>query len=234
MRKLILSVVVVAAIVAGYYLLPRLRRTATRLEALRAWRADPTAHPEWLVQAGERCGSAPFVMPTDAFIGFLWGDSFRLGHLHQGIDMFGPARELGVVPVVAAYAGFLTRETTWHSAVIIRIPADPLQPGRQIWAYYAHMADEHGNSFILSDFPPGTHERPVEQGELLGYQGDYSGDPNNPVGMHLHFSVVKDNGQGGYENELEIANTYDPSPYLGLNLNATTASPAPPVCATGV
>ncbi len=28
-----------------------------------------------------------------------------------------------------------------------------------------------------------------------------------------------------------IANTYDPSPYLGLNLNAATASLAPPTCA---
>ena len=228
MRKLLLSALAVIALVAGYYLLPRLRRTTNRLVYLRAWRADPAAHPDWQVRAGERCGRAPFVMPTDAYIGFLWGDSFRLGHLHQGIDMFGPSHELGVVPVVAAYAGYLTRESTWKSAVIIRIPSDPLQPGRQIWTYYAHMADEHGKSFIPADFPPGTHERPVEQGDLLGYQGNYSGpSADNPVGMHLHFSIVKDNGRGGYENELEIANTYDPSPYLGLNLNAATASLAP-------
>ncbi len=47
------------------------------------------AHPEWAVRAGERCGEAPFLLPTNGFIGYLWGDSFRPGHSHQGIDIFG-------------------------------------------------------------------------------------------------------------------------------------------------
>ena len=235
MRKLILSALAVAAIVAGHFVWPRVNQTRDRLDYLRAWRADPEAHADWQVRAGERCGSAPFVMPTDGYIGFIWGDNFRLGQAHQGIDMFGPSREVGVTPVVAAFAGFLTRESTWRSAVIIRAPSDPLQPGRQIWTFYAHMADPFGNSFILPEFPPGTFDLPVEQGALLGYQGNYSGDAANPVGMHLHFSVVKDNGRGGYENELEIANTYDPTPYLGVNLNADMAAfGEPPTCATGV
>jgi hypothetical protein len=34
--------------------------------------------------------------------------------------------------------------------------------------------------------------------------------------MHLHFSVVKDDGHGKFLNELRIENTLDPSPYLGL------------------
>jgi hypothetical protein len=233
MRKLLLSVLAVIAIVAGYYLIPRLQRTGDRLGSLRAWLTNPAAHPEWQVRAGERCGDAPFVVPTNAYVGFLWGDTFRAGHTHQGIDMFGPG-EPNTVPVVAAYSGYLTRELSWKSAVIIRIPSDPLAPGRQIWTFYTHMADRFGNSFIAPDFPAGTFERFVEQGALLGYQGDYSGDPSNPVGMHLHFSVVKDNGNSGYENELEIANTYDPSPYLGMTLDANRAGLMPPTCASGV
>jgi murein DD-endopeptidase MepM/ murein hydrolase activator NlpD len=233
-RNLILSALAIVAIVAGYYLLPRLWRAGDRIGNLRAWFADPAAHPDWRVHAAERCGDAPFILPTDGYIGFLWGDSFRVGHAHQGIDVFGPGGELNTVPVVAAYSGYLTREATWKSAVIIRIPSDPLQPGRQIWAFYTHMADRFGASFITPDFPPGTSEKYVEQGTLLGYQGNYSGDPDNPVGMHLHFSIVKDAGDGRYENELEIANTYDPSPYLGLQLNADRAGPAPPTCTSGV
>ena len=229
-----LSVFVVVAIVAGYYVIPRLLRSGSRIRSLRAWFADPTAHPEWQIYAAERCGAAPFVLPTDGYVGFLWGDSFRPGHAHQGIDVFGPARELGVVPVVAAYSGYLTRESNWKSAVIVRVPSDPLQPGRQIWTFYTHMADERGDSFIAPDFPAGTFDRWVEQGTLLGYQGNFSGDPDHPVGMHLHFSIVKDNGRGQYKNELEIANTYDPSPYLGLNLSSSRAGVEPPACAKGV
>ena len=71
-----------------------------------------------------------------------------------------------------------------------------------------------------ADFPPGTSEAYVAAGTLLGYQGNYSGSPLNPTGVHLHFSIVLDDGEGGFRNELEFRNTIDPSSYLGLALNA--------------
>jgi hypothetical protein len=123
--------------------------------------------------------------------------------------------------VIAAYPGYLTRLPDWKSTVILRIPSDPLNPGHPIWTYYTHMADKNGSSYISPEFPPGTSEVFVEEGTFLGYQGDFSGDPNNPVGVHLHFSIVKDDGQGSFRNELEIGNTLDPSPYLGLLVNAS-------------
>jgi murein DD-endopeptidase MepM/ murein hydrolase activator NlpD len=168
-------------------------------------------------------------MPTDGLIGFLWGDSFRPGHTHQGLDIFGGSPS-GIVPVIAAYPGYLSRLPDWKSTVIIRIPIDPLQPGRQIWTYYTHMADQEGNSFIAPAFPPGVNEIFVEAGTFLGFQGDFSGNPGNPTGVHLHFSIVKDDGQGQFTNELEIENTYEPSPYLGLSLNAKTNPDQIPVC----
>ena len=75
-------------------------------------------------------------------------------------------------------------------------------------------------TYISAQFPPGTSEVFVKAGTLLGYQGNYSGTAYNPVGVHLHFSIVKDNGKGSFLNELEIENTLDPSPYFGLRLNA--------------
>ncbi|MFO3796453.1 MAG: M23 family metallopeptidase [Anaerolineales bacterium] len=182
------------------------------------WLRRPQAHPEWHSRALTRCGDAPFLFPTDGFIGYLWDDSFRLGHRHQGIDIFG-GTEPGETPVYAAYDGYLTRLPGWKSSLILRVPNDPLQPGRQIWLYYTHMADPQGNSFILPDFPAGTSEHFVRAGSLLGYQGNYSTDPLNPVGVHLHFSIVLDDGQGHFRNELDIRNTLDPSPYFGLALN---------------
>jgi hypothetical protein len=52
------------------------------------------------------------------------------------------------------------------------------------------------------------------------------------VGVHLHFSVVKDDGNGKYTNELEIGNTLDPSPYLGLGLNAGSSKDGIVNCAS--
>ena len=212
----------------AYFLWPTLT-TVSHLNRLRAYLADPAAHPDWQMRAGERCDKAPFLIPTDGYLGFGYGDSWRLGQRHQGFDIFGPTA-LGQTPVLAAYPGYLTRLPEWKSTLIIRVPADPFDPARQIWVYYTHMADPEGQAYISADFPPGTEEHFVEAGTLLGYQGNYSGDPLNPVGMHLHISIVKDDGTGRFLNELKIENTLDPSPYLGLRGTLRTAGNLPVVC----
>lgn len=219
----------VAAGVAVYVMVFGRGAGSARSARVWEWLKNPQAHPDWAVQAGERCGDAPFQMPTSGLIGFLWDDSFRPGHRHSGLDIFGGS-QAGITPVYAAYDGYLTRLADWKSTVIIRIPSDPLQPGRQIWTYYTHMASPAGESFVDAAFPPGTSEVFVPAGTLLGYQGNYSGTPGNPTGVHLHFSIVLDDGNGSFRNELEIANTLDPSPYLGIALNARQNPADLPVC----
>jgi peptidoglycan LD-endopeptidase LytH len=228
-RILFPSIVIVAMITAGITAYFMYRPNSARIIAFRSWINDPASHPDWKLSAGTRCGSAPFLFPTDGFVGFLWGDSFRPGHAHQGLDIFA-GTDIGITRVISAYPGYLTRQSTWKSAVIVRVPSDPLEPGRQIWLYYTHMADPYGNSFISDEFPEGTHEKYVEAGRFLGYQGDYSGDPNNPVGVHLHFSIVEDDGTGQFKNETDIKNTYDPSPYLGLPVNGYENRNEVPIC----
>ena len=222
-------IVIVAILTAGITAYFMYRPNSARLLAFRRWINDPASYPDWKLSAGTQCGSAPFLFPTDGFIGFLWGDSFRPGHVHQGLDIFA-GTDIGITRVISAYPGYLTRESNWKSAVIVRVPSDPLEPGRQIWLYYTHMADPYGNSFISEEFPPGTTEKYVEAGRFLGYQGDYSGDPNNPVGVHLHFSIVEDDGTGQFKNETDIKNTYDPSLYLGLPVNGYENRDQVPVC----
>jgi len=228
-RHIFISMLVVAVITAVITAWFMYRPNSARLLAFRTWINNPAAHPDWKLSAGTQCGSAPFIFPTDGFVGFLWGDSFRPGHTHQGLDIFA-GTELGVTQVISAYPGYLTRLPDWKSAVIVRVPSDPLNPSQQIWLYYAHMADPQGNSFISEEFPPGTFEKYIEAGTLLGHQGNYSGDPLNPTGLHLHFSIVEDDGFGQFKNETEITNTLDPSPYLGLPLNAYENRDQVPLC----
>jgi peptidoglycan LD-endopeptidase LytH len=228
-KKFLPLIILVAIVTTGIYLYFSFRRSNARTMQVFAWFRDPTSFPDLMMKSGTRCGDAPFIFPTDGLVGFIWDDSFRFGHHHQGIDIFA-GTDVGITPVIAAYPGYLTRETNWKSAVIVRVPDDPLQPGRQIWTYYTHMANANGNSYISSEFPPGTSEVFIEAGTLLGYQGNYSGDPNNPVGVHLHFSIVKNDNFGHFKNELDINNTYDPSPYLGLSLNANKNTDTIPVC----
>jgi len=231
-RRRILFIGLAAAVLvgaAGYFLLRRWTSNSIRNQYLGEWLRDPQGHADWRVQIGERCGDAPFQMPTNGYIGYLWGDSFRLGQSHQGIDIFGGTPP-GEVEVRSAYAGYISRLPDWKSSVIVRIPSDPLQPDRQIWTYYTHMAEADCTSLIDAAFPPGTSDVFIPAGTLLGHQGNYSGTVGSPTGVHLHFSIVLDDGRGKFRNELEIQNTLDPSPYLGLMLNAKENKGVIPTC----
>lgn len=226
---IVLSIIIIAAFVAVYFVFISPSPDAVRTRYVINWIRGNGARTEWAIRPNERCGEAPFNLPTYGLVGYVWDDSFKPGHRHQGIDIFG-GTDVGITPVYVAHDGYLTRQADWKSTVIIRIPDDPLEPGRQIWTYYTHMADEDGASIIDKAFPPGTTEKFVQAGTLLGYQGNYSGSAGNPVGVHLHFSIVKDDGNGNYLNELEITNTIDPTAYLGLTLDANDEPEMPIVC----
>ncbi|MBE2201474.1 MAG: M23 family metallopeptidase [Anaerolinea sp.] len=193
-----------------------------RNQAFWQWAMGSESEREALVTAQRAaCPGAPFILPSDGFVGLLYADPrgpYSASRPHQGIDIFSNAQP-GVTPVYAAYDGYVSREAGWKSTLIQRVPQDPLDPTRQIWLYYTHMADRTGNDFIEEAFPPGTQEVFVPQGTLLGYTGDYNGASARTVWTHLHFSIVRDDGNGRYVNELEFNNTLDPSPYLGMALH---------------
>jgi murein DD-endopeptidase MepM/ murein hydrolase activator NlpD len=226
--KIILAAVVAVGAAGGYWMY---RSRSYGLNSIRVmdFINHPEAHQDWIIKTGTRCGEAPFQMPADGFVGFLWDDSWSIGHRHQGIDIFS-GKEPGVAEIHAAYGGYLTRMADWKSTVIIRVPDDPLEPGRQIWVYYTHMAKLDGTSLIETAFPPGTQEVYVKAGTLLGHMGNFSGTPGNPTGVHLHLSIVKDDGSGMFKNELDINNTLDPSPYFGFNLNKNKQKDEVPGC----
>ena len=219
MIALVLLTVTVLGLVFGKKVLAYLRTWSEgRNKAVIDYIRDPEAHRDWDLPALYQCADAPFALPTSGFIGYFYGDSFTPLKLHTGLDIFG-GNPVGVTPIYAPYDGFLTRERDWKSSVIIRIPEDPLDPDRQIWVYMTHLADVDGNPLIDEAFPAGTQEKPVKKGDLIGYQGNYSGYPGSPTGIHLHISIVKDDGEGHYLNELQIGNTIDPSAYFGMQLN---------------
>jgi hypothetical protein len=223
-RKTSLLLFLGAAAIVGLFLFRFLfgeARTPQGRRFLQWWRGNDATRTALLTVQRETCPEAPFVLPADGFIGLLYADPrgpYSSSAPHQGIDVFSDGAP-GKTPVYAAYDGYITREPGWISTLIQRVPDDPLHPGRQIWLYYTHMADRDGTDFIEPAFRPGTRERFVEQGTLLGYTGDYNGRSLRTVSTHLHFSIVLDDGAGRYLNELLFENTVDPSPYLRLPVN---------------
>jgi murein DD-endopeptidase MepM/ murein hydrolase activator NlpD len=199
-------------------------------DTIAQWLRQPESRPALFTDNQERCGDAPFLLPSSGFIGLLYEDDARPYNRlrrHTGLDIFGDG-ELGTVPIVAAYDGYLTRLDNWFSTVIIRHD-DPLQAGRTIWTYYTHMGnDNNGDSYVSEAFPAGTSEVFVEQGALLGYQGDFSGT-GPKVAQHLHFSIVLSDEDGNFLSEAQLKNTLDPSPYFGLPLRLGQAGDTRPI-----
>ena len=220
----------IVLLVGSYFIYRGRAAGTTRTARLLAWINDPAAHPEWAIQRGARCGQAPFIFPTDGFVGYLWGDSFRPGHRHQGIDIFGGG-DVDQTPVVAAYPGYLTRLPDWKSTVIIRIPHDPLDPGRQIWTYYTHMADEQRRTRSSPrSSRPARARSTLKPGRCSATRAITPATPATRWACTCTSRSCCDDGQGSFRNELEIRNTLDPSPYLGLPFNAATDTGEVPVC----
>ena len=234
-RRLLIVLVPILFIllaVGGWWLIRHTAYSPTR-QQLYTYATDPTSRPALITNLSQPCPGAPFRLPSAGFVGFLYNDPTAPNtplNRHTGIDIFGNG-EPNAVPIYAAYDGYLTRLPNWIGSVIIRIPKDPLDPSRQIWTYYTHMANLSGQiSYVSSAFPPGTHEKFVKQGTLLGFQGLYAGVGASPILMHVHFSVVLSDSNGSFRNETHIENTLDPSPYFGLNVNASKQPVIPVRC----
>ncbi len=181
----------------------------------------------------EVCPGAPWRLPTRGEMG-MWWITYQLGIMGEGYE--------NEVPVYAVADGLLTRRPDWNGALAI-LHDDPVQPGEKVWSFYGDMAaGEDGESFIVPDFPPGSEGVPVKAGQLLGYQGMWSGSPESPIWTHLQFAVVPALADGSFPAEIvglvpedefaldeleiigedersardrEIRFALDPSPYLG-------------------
>ena len=159
------------------------------------------------------CPGAVWQLPSDHTLGVQWRDG--------GLDFLGQGNE-GKVPVSAVADGMLTRLTGWVDAAAI-LHDDPLHPDVKVWSYYSGMGAANGtDSYIVDDFPPGAMNIPVKAGQVLGYQGTWSGKPFWPRWMHMHFAVVRAQDQADFPREFTSEDTLNPTPYLNMELKPET------------
>lgn len=170
----------------------------------------------------DACAGAMWRLPSAAQNGIRWRDGF--------LDFFGRGNTL---PVRAVADGLLSRRNNWADAVALQHD-DPLSPGRKVWTYYAHMAGPTGDeSLVAPDFPPGVAGVPVRAGDLLGYQGAWSGRPRFPMWAHARFAVVRASEDGGFPSVLTPEVLLDPAPYLGLAAPASRSPALQPLRCAG-
>ncbi len=160
-----------------------------------------------LIMPVEVCAGAVWRLPTAAQHGVRWRDGF--------VDFFGRGNT-GELPVYSVADGLLMRRDDWADAVAVQHD-DPFVTGRKVWTYYAHMAGPRGDaSFVAPDFAPAAANVLVKTGDLIGYQGSWSGRPNFPMWVHVRFAVVRARDDGSFPTALTPDVLLDPAPYLGL------------------
>jgi len=166
----------------------------------------------------EACPNAPWRLPTRGELG-MWWLSGQLAFMGQGRQ--------NTVPVYAVADGLLTRHPDWKDTVAIQHD-DPLRPGEKVWTFYSGMAScGGGRSFVVADFPPGSEDVPVEQGRLLGYQGQFWA-PGPVFWVHVGFAVLPAKADGSFPVEMlteDGSRPLDPSPYLGTVGSAVMGRP---------
>ncbi len=180
-----------------------------------------------------KAGARAVTATVDVCPGSTWrlpGDGSRGIQLKDdGIDLFGNAKEASS-PVYAMADGVLTRRAEWVDSVAI-LHEDPLRPGEKVWALYGGMAAANGtDSFVSKDFPAGITDIPVKSGQLLGYQGTWSGTPQWPQWVHVFIVLVDAYGKSSQPQNVTSADILDPAPYLGLVVEPGKDYPQPLKC----
>lgn len=158
---------------------------------------------------------SPFIVPSDGIAGHR--NFVYVPPMHGGIDIWTNKQGTGVdgksskgYPVYAACGGKVTRVYKPNQEIeIVCDPIDPeyadTVPSLKVKTLYAHMGDAV-NKEQYHQLKVGQR---VEQGELIGYQGNVSSiTPVNRV-THLHFGVY-DLTKGG------VPPTLNPETYIGV------------------
>ena len=158
----------------------------------------------------DSCSGAAWQIPSTASLGIQLRD--------RSLDLFGQGNE-GDLPVYAPADGLLTRLSDRTDALAIQHD-DPLLPGKKVWTVYEGMASADGRrSYIAEEFPAGSSDIPVKAGQLIGYQGVWSGKPQWPMWVHVHFSVIQADDPALRPGQMTSVTFLDPAPYLGLVLD---------------
>ena len=162
-------------------------------------------------EALSACPGALWQLPSDSRLGVKWQD--------DGLMFFGQGNN-GEVPIHAVADGLLWRPEGWTDAVIIEHD-DPSDEGKKIWTFYGGMTSANGTeSFVAEEFPIGAKNVPVKAGQLIGYQGSWSGNPQWPMWIHVHFGLVR--ATGNFPESFTSIIIQNPSEHLGLRLKPQT------------
>ena len=178
-----------------------------------------TRHQSTLIS---ECENGVWALPTTAYLGYRYRD---------GLLAFYGAGAEGQVPVKAVADGLFYRLEGIPEGSFLILHEDPLNPGEKLIAYYGDMRSYQGDRIFISEaFLGNVQGVSVSKGETIGFQGMWSGSPNQQDWLHITFGLAPYDSQFLEEPDLLFENLIDPSVYFGIEIDTGAKSVKPIKC----
>lgn len=166
------------------------------------------------------CPGSTWTLPGDATRGVKWANG--------SLVFFGQGPE-GEIPLYSPATGLLSRPVTPFGTLAILLD-DPLNPAEKLWAVFEGLGNTSGDiAFTAPGFDPGSQGIPVQAGQRIGFQGNWSGKPNWPTWTHVTLSLLPALDGEAYPSLLTAATStslidpavkLDPAARFGLELES--------------
>lgn len=168
------------------------------------------------------CPKDVWDLPTMASLGYQY---------HDGILILYGAGVEGRVPVKAVADGRVYRPRSFPDGSLILVHDDPFQPGEQVIVLFDDMRSYRGTEIYIPDeFPVGAAGILVRKGEVIGYQGMWSGTPMKQDWLHVNLGVAPYDQAYLSNFDLLKAQLVNPDAYFGVIIDANTKNIRPIEC----
>ena len=174
------------------------------------------------VSAPSECSAGAWPLPTRATMGYRYENGW--------LSLYGAGPE-GTVPVVAVAPGEVFRPEGFPEGSLAVIHEDPKNPAKRVILYYTEMQSyRKGEPLISEKIPLGATSLGVTAGETLGYQGMWSGRPNQQDWLHVTLGIAPYDSQFLEETGKLEDKLVSPAEYFGIQLDPDSRHVKPVIC----
>jgi hypothetical protein len=154
------------------------------------------------------CPTGVWTIPSSTYLGYQYQDRFLV--------LYSAGAE-GDLPVIAPADGFVYRPSSFPDGSLIILNEDPFNPEEKVITLFTDMRSFDGRTILISeDFPPGAEGVSVSQGDLLGYQSNWAGQPFFMKWLHVNIGVAEYSFEFLSDFDALTANLINPAAYFGI------------------
>lgn len=174
------------------------------------------------IEVPSSCPGGVWPLPTSAYLGYKY---------QEGTLTFYGAGLEGQVPITAPADGLVYRPKNFPEGSLLILHEDTHHSGDQVISLFEDLRPFRGQTDLISDrFPIGSAGLAVKKGDVIGFQSTWSENQNQPVWLHVDYSLAVYSPDYFDDYELLKANLINPGDYFGITVDFNMDSIKPIKC----